>query len=265
LVGVKFYPTNQNYVASQFLVLQKSYTNSIDIGSPLKEKLMQIKAVCFDLHGTLVYVAKPVSEKSVSDLLVSRGYEAYPQALGAAWQYVSFVDYPKYGYRSWSVQIQRVLRRLGIEADKETIKELTKLYENAKWTRFPDVEDAFEKAKKLGLKTAIVTTIARFKFKEALRPILSKVDVLVDGYTFHCEKSNPKIYLKTLEALNVDASEAVMVGDDMELDIRLPKRLGMKAILLDRSGQSFSQRPESEADSVVKNLNEAIDALTELL
>jgi putative hydrolase of the HAD superfamily len=126
------------------------------------------------------------------------------------------------------------------------------------------MEDAVEKAKKLGLRTAIVTTIARFKFKEALRPILTKIDVLADGYTFHCEKSNPKIYLKTLEALNVDASEAVMVGDDMDLDIRLPKRLGMKAILLDRTGQSFSQQSWWEADSIVKNLNAAIDALTEL-
>lgn len=225
---------------------------------------MQIKAVCFDLYSTLAYVAEPVSDKSASDFLVSRGYEVYPQALHAAWQYVSFVDYPKYGSRNWSTQIQRVLQRLSIKADKETLTELARLYESAKWTRFPDVEDAVKKAKKLGLRTAIVTTIARFKFKEALRPILTKIDVLADGYTFHCEKSNPRIYLKTLEALNVDASEAVMVGDDMDLDIRLPKRLGMKAILLDRAGQSSSQQSGLEADSVVRNLNEAMDALIEL-
>jgi len=225
---------------------------------------MNIKAVCFDLHGTLVFVAKPVSEKSASDFLVKRGYEVYPQALGAAWQYVSFVDYPKYGYRNWRAQIQRVLQRLSIKADKETLKELTRLYENAMWTRFPDVEDAVGKAKKLGLRTAIVTTIARFKFKEALKPILSKIDVLADGYTFHCEKSNPKIYLKTLKALNVDASEAVMIGDDMDLDIRLPKQLGMKAILLDRTGQSFSHQSCWEADSIIQNLDEAIAAVTEL-
>ena len=127
---------------------------------------MQIKAVCFDLHGTLVYIAEPISEKSASDLLVSRGYDVYPQALDAAWQYVSFVDYPKYGYRNWSAQIQRVLQRLSIKADKETLKELTRLYENAKWTRFPDVEDAFEKAKKMGLRTAIVTTIARSNLRK---------------------------------------------------------------------------------------------------
>ena len=62
----------------------------------------------------------------------------------------------------------------------------------------------------------------------------------------------------------MNASEAVMVGDDMDLDIRLPKRLGMKAILLDRTEQSFSQQSRWEADSIVKNLNEAIDALTKL-
>jgi len=224
---------------------------------------MRIKAVCFDLYGTLAYVAEPISDKSASDFLVSRGYEVYPQALHASWQCVFFLDYPKYGYTNWNDEIQRVLQRLSVKADKETLKELTRLYENAKWTRFPDVEDAVKKAKSLGLGTAIVTTIARFQFKEALKPILRKIDVIVDGYTFHCEKSNPRIYLKMLEALDVDASEAVMVGDEMELDIQLPKRLGMKAILLDRAGQFLAQQSRMEADFVVRNLNEAIDALTE--
>ena len=127
---------------------------------------MRIKAVCFDLYGTLAYVAEPVSEKSASDFLVSRGYDVYPQALAATWQYVSFVDYPKYGYRNWNTLIQRVLQRLSIKADKETLTELSRLYENAKWTRFPDVKDAFEKAEKLRLRTAIVTTIARSNLRK---------------------------------------------------------------------------------------------------
>lgn len=90
------------------------------------------------------------------------------------------------------------------------------------------------------------------------------MDVLADGYTFHCEKSNPKIYLKTLEALNVRVHEAVMVGDDLALDIRLPKKLGMNTILLDRTGQYSSPQSGLEAYSIAKNLNEAIEALTKL-
>jgi ribonucleotide monophosphatase NagD (HAD superfamily) len=65
--------------------------------------------------------------------------------------------------------------------------------------------------------------------------------------------------------LRLSAREAVMVGDDMDLDIRLSKRLGMKAFfILDGAGQSFSQKSVLEADSIVRNLNKAVDALTEL-
>lgn len=56
----------------------------------------------------------------------------------------------------------------------------------------------------------------------------------------------------------MDESETVMVGDELDLDIRLPKRLGMKAILLDRVGQSFSKQSRLEAHSIVRNLTEAI-------
>jgi len=56
---------------------------------------MHIKAVCFDLYGALAVVENAMSEAQASDFLVSRGYEVYPQALEAAWHYVSFVDYPQ--------------------------------------------------------------------------------------------------------------------------------------------------------------------------
>ena len=217
---------------------------------------MPIKAVCFDLYGTLAYVKKPVSRELASEFLVAHGYEVYPQALDAAWHYVSFVDYPKYGYKTWKSEIRRVMRRLDFKIDEETLNEFARLYAKARWTRFPDVEDAVNQAKETGLKTAIVTTIARFKYRRALRPILDKIDVLADGYTFHCEKSNPKIYKKTLEALGVNAREAAMIGDDIALDILLPKKLGMKAILLDREGLSAECR---EADGVVRNLSEAME------
>lgn len=224
-------------------------------------ELVDIKVVLFDLYGTLAYVDDPISDEYASDFLVSRGYEVYPQALKAAWQYVSFIDYPKYGYKTWRTYLKRVLQRLGIKPDKQILRELSKFYKEAKWGRYPDVEDAVTKAKEAKLKTAIVTTIARFKYKRALKPVLDEIDLLVDGHTFRCEKSNPRIYLKALEALGVKADEAVMIGDDMKLDILVPKKLGMKAILLDRT-ERYSTENIVEADAVVKNLNEAMDVIT---
>jgi putative hydrolase of the HAD superfamily len=218
---------------------------------------MKIKAILFDLHGTLAYVPNPISDESVSDILVKRGYDVFPQAWDAAWHYVGFVDYPKYGYKTRRSFIRRVLNRLRIEPDSLMLTELVKLHAAGEWIRYPDVVAAFRKAKEAGLKTAIITTIARFNYRKALKPVWNQIDLLVDGYTFHCEKSNPKIYLKALETLNVKPHEAVMIGDDMQLDIMLPKSLGINTILLNRKGGDRGQ----SVDAFVYSLTEAMEII----
>jgi len=221
---------------------------------------MTIKAVLFDLYGTLTYVENPVSEWEASEFLVRRGYEVYPQAYKAAWQFVSFIDYPRFGYKMWESYLKRVLELLGQKPDDQTLRELSKLYEKTTWKLYHDVESALIKTKDLGLKTAIVTTVARFKFRKAIEPVSDKIDLLVDGYTFRCEKSNSKIYLGTLKTLGVRAREAVMIGDDIQLDIMLPKTIGMRAILLDRKGELSGEKCEGP-DSIVNNLNQALDII----
>ena len=56
-----------------------------------------MRAVIFDLVGTLAFIENQVDNKEVSSFLVSRGYEVYPQEFGVAWGFVSFIDYPKVG------------------------------------------------------------------------------------------------------------------------------------------------------------------------
>ena len=77
---------------------------------------MHVKAVCFDLYGTLAVVQKAMSVTQASDFLVSRGYEVYPQALEATWHYVSFVDYPKLGYKSLPSRAQAGAGEIGHQA-----------------------------------------------------------------------------------------------------------------------------------------------------
>lgn len=152
---------------------------------------------------------------------------------------------------------------MGIKPDSQTLKGLAELYERNTWKIFPDAETSVNIAKGTQLKTALVTSIARFKYKKALKPIWDKIDVPVDGYTFHCEKSNPRIYLKTLEVLGVKASEAVVIGDEPELDILLPRKLGIKAILLDRAKQ-YSNKECREAEAIVNNLREAMEIVRKI-
>ena len=225
---------------------------------------MQLKAVLFDLYGTLAFLEKKVDGRFISDFLVSRGYEVYPQSLSAAWHYVAMIDYPKHGFNSWKAWLERITHRLGIKIDDETLDEWTGFYKAENWKLYSDAEEALTKAKNLGLKTAVVTSIAKFQYIRALQPIIDKIDLLVDAFTFHCEKSNPKIYRKTLETLNVNPEEVVMIGDDSDVDILIPKRLGIHAIFLNRTGK-LQPNFMVEPDAIVKDLNEALGLVEQWL
>ncbi|MFQ6074257.1 MAG: HAD family hydrolase [Candidatus Bathyarchaeia archaeon] len=219
---------------------------------------MTIKAVLFDLHNTLVYNENPVSAEEISRLLFSKGYEVSPQQLKASWMFVSFVDYPKYGYKSWNSYLSRIFQRLKAKVDKETLGDIVNLLEANPYKLYSDAEEAVVKAKKSRFKTAIVTTIAYFQFKEVIKPIREYFDFIMTGYEAGCDKTNLKMYRKILETLKVKPNEAVMIGDDVQVDILLPKRLGINAILLDRKGQN----PKCQAaNAIVNDLQEALEVI----
>jgi HAD superfamily hydrolase (TIGR01549 family) len=222
--------------------------------------LAKIKAILFDLYWTLAYVKKGegVTDEEISDYLFSRGYEVSPQQLRAAWSFVAFVDYPKYGYKNWRSYFSRILWRLKVKVDEETLETVANRFERRPYLLQQDAADALEKAKKNGFKTAIVTTIACFQFKEAIEPIEKYFDFIMTGYEAGCDKTNPNMYRKVLEILNVKPEEAVMIGDNVQTDVLLPKKLGIRAILLDREKENV-QCPQ--ADAIVHDLDEAVETV----
>jgi HAD superfamily hydrolase (TIGR01549 family) len=223
--------------------------------------LVEIKAVLFDLHGTLAYVENPVSGEEISNYLFSRGYEVSPQQLNAAWAFVAFIDYPKNGYENWRSFFSRIFWRLETEIDGETLDEIVKLIESKPYRLYPDAAEAVVKAKKNGFKTAIVTTIAYFKFEKAVKLIKEHFDFIMTGYEAGCDKTNPKMYRRVLEILKVKPDESVMIGDNVDIDVLLPKRLGINAILLDRERKKV-ECPAAAA--TVNNLREGVEAVIKM-
>jgi len=112
--------------------------------------------------------------------------------------------------------------------------------------------------KESGFKTAIVTTIAYFQFEKAIQPIRDCFDFVMTGFEAGCDKTNPKMHRKVLEILNVRPEEAVMIGDDVSIDIILPKKLGINAILLNREGKNIEY---PHADAVIHSLDEAVETV----
>lgn len=222
--------------------------------------MARIKAILFDLHWTLVYVRQEdeFTEEQISDYLFSRGYEISPQQVRAAWSFVAFIDYPKYGYKNWPSYLSRIFWRLKTKVDEETLETIVHRFQSTPYRLQWDAAEAVRKAKEFGFKTAILTTIAHFQFEKAIKPIKKYFDFIMTGYEAGCDKSNPKMYRRVLEILAVKPEEAVMIGDNVPIDIELPRRLGMNAILLDREKRKVKC---PQADAVVNDLNEAVETV----
>ena len=231
---------------------------------------MKFNAVFFDLHGTLAYKKSEVSDAEACELLGARGLEVYPQAYKAVWQYVMYIDYPKYGYSNWQEYCDQVLRRFQLPS-RSTIeydmasKELADLFERKEeWAPYPEVEESMKRVKEVGLKTAIVSTIPQFRYKKYLRNILGMIDLPLDGYSFHREKSDPRMYSDALKKLDVRADQAVMVGNEYELDVLEPKMLGLESILMNRDRLKISSKEYPKANLVAEDLSEAVKMILKM-
>jgi len=221
-----------------------------------------IKAVVFDLAGTLIegdiYIDVETKDEGLSRLLREAGYDVYYQEVWSARQLVMFIDYPRGRADTPHEYYAKVLERLEIPVDPKIVDALVKKAAELEKVRFyPDVVPTVNALKARGIKTAILTTIPKWRFASLLEENSVKIDFICTAREAKAVKPNPKIYTTVLETLRVKPSEALMVGDLPETDVVPPKRLGMKAALLCRT-----QRKESrDADYVISSLTELLNII----
>ena len=80
-------------------------------------------------------------------------------------------------------------------------------------------------------------------------------NILIEG-EFGCGKPDERVFLHTLEKLNVPPADAWMVGDDLERDISPCRALGIYALWVDgrRKGLPFSG--QTRPDGIILNISE---------
>jgi HAD superfamily hydrolase (TIGR01662 family) len=219
-----------------------------------------IKVVAFDLYGTLIHfkeVGEPKDEV-LSHILQEAGYDVYYQEMQAARQFVGFIDYPRGRANTPYEYFSKVLERLEIAQEENLINKLVR--KNAdldKLLLYEDVHPTIEALRAQGIKTAIVTTIAAWRFV----PFLSQNEVYIDfictANEAHAVKPDPKIYSAILEKFGVRAEEALMVGDDVKTDTLPAKRVGLRTALLCRGEKVKGV----DADHVISSLTELLTLL----
>jgi len=164
----------------------------------------------------------------------------------------------------------RALRRIGLELAPELIEQVMEL-EQEGWLKSvhvgADVLPTLRRLHQSGLRTGVVSNAA-------YRPRLMRrqIEVLgllphLDSLTFSSEvglrKPHPAIYRAALEKLDVPAQATLFVGDRLREDVRGPKALGMRAVLLREWRREEDQ--EGEADFTVDRLSEVAGVVAGLL
>jgi len=109
------------------------------------------------------------------------------------------------------------------------------------------------------MKTAVLTTVPSWLFKQVLEDNDVKIDFICTAKEAKAVKPNPQIYRTVLERLGVKPNEALMVGDTPEIDIIPPKKLGMETALLCRT----EKKTVKEADHIITSLRQLLKIIKE--
>ena len=237
---------------------------------------MSIKAVLFDLDGTLLPMDQDEFVKVYFGLLAKRlapyGYET-EQLIKALWSGVAAMI-KNDGSSTNEEAFWKVFARIyGKEAlaDKPYIDEFYK-------TEFNKAQSAcgFAKAAKEIVtlvkekgKIPVLATNPLFPYTATENRMdwagLEPADFAVYTTYENCHycKPNPKYYEELLQKLNLQPEECIMVGNDFEEDMLATAALGMQGFLLTdclicKEGQDISGYPQGDFDDLKVFLKEKI-------
>ena len=209
-----------------------------------------IKAVFFDLYHTLVRYDPPREElqaRALKEFGIEVSPEVFQRTLAIADEFIyqelarsSLTKRPKEEQMAVWVQYERILlKEAGIKADDKLILGLLGnmrkldynlvLYDDV----MPTLTDLKNRNLILGLISNVDSDITPLLDKLGVKPLLQVVVTSQDAGT---NKPQPEIFRKALRQAGMQASEAIYVGDQYQVDVVGAGKAGMKGVLLDRAG-----------------------------
>ncbi len=125
----------------------------------------------------------------------------------------------------------------------------------------PGAVDTLHALRERGVRLALITNGAgptqRAKIERfALAPHFEVI--LIEGEN-PWGKPDERVYHAALQALGVAPAEAWMVGDNLEWEVAVPQRLGMRGIWLDRAGAGLPPGSSVRPDRIIRSLSELLD------
>ena len=212
---------------------------------------METKVIIFDFDGTLcdtrsnIIIAFRVTMEHLG--LDMRDEETCGATIGLTLRDGFKSMYPDFDDAKIDYCVE-TYRQIFAERRKELMPDL-----------FPGVKETLEALRKRGYRMTIATS----RLTDSLMLFMRhhgidhyfEYAVGSDSVTNH--KPHPEPALKTLAALNIEASEAIMVGD-MPVDIAMAHNAGIRAVGVNYGNATHEELVEAKADWIIDDITKLL-------
>ena len=123
------------------------------------------------------------------------------------------------------------------------------------WILFPETRGVLDELKTRGLKLGVISNFDSRVTYDVMRSldILSFFDSVTISSETGYAKPDPKIFAAAIEAVGLNASQILLVGDNLHDDVLAGSRAGIHSVLVDRRG-----RHANASVSRIGSLNEIL-------
>ncbi|NIO23144.1 MAG: HAD-IA family hydrolase [Candidatus Aenigmarchaeota archaeon] len=156
----------------------------------------------------------------------------------------------------FGILVTNMLRKFGVN-DKSVAKEIEETWKKSRLILFPEVIDCFKRFRKNHKLAILSNSIAIDIPKIRESGIMEHINYA--GFSFETGLLKPDIraFEDVLKNLNIRPEEAMMVGDNLTVDIVPAEKLGMKAVLIRRKNEfERSHTERGKYKFTIKSLNE---------
>lgn len=208
---------------------------------PLRWQTEAVTAILFDLDATLIDQAS-ASAPAVREWGAELGVST--DGIVERWGTLSTRHYARYQAREITFQGQRrerVRELLGRDLDNHEADELFAGYlwrYEAGWAIYADTMPCLERLQTTGVTLGVLTNGDRAQQMQKINRfgLAGYFDAIVCSSDLPYGKPHPGAYEAAAAALKRAAVDVLMVGDNLENDVRGALRAGLRAVLLDREG-----------------------------
>jgi len=211
----------------------------------------RIRAVFFDVDFTLIHPGPAFQGHGYAEACARHGVRVDPSRFAEAVAAASLTLHSEGGPYDPGVFIEftsRIIEGMG-GAGEGVLRAATDLYEAWSschhFTLYEEVPEVLRDLRTGGYRIGLITNSERsFEVFESHFELHGLFDVAISSFDHGFMKPHPSIFEEGLRRAGVAAAEAVMVGDSVPHDIQGALRLGMRGILVARSGLSAGAPPD---------------------